>query len=192
MDEMQTLNLFKCLADRSRLAIMNNLIREPMYVELIAQRLALTPSTVSFHLKKLEEAGLVASRKEQYYVVYQASKELLGATLGSLVASWEGADSAEAAREAAYRQKVLDSFFQYGKLKSIPVQQKKARIVLEEMLKSFAPGRIYPEKEVNLILAEYYDDFCTLRRGMICEGLMTRDHNMYKLKQPKAPDSGTD
>ena len=68
---------------------------------------------------------------------------------------------------------------QYGKLKSIPAQKKKERIILEELLKAFEPGRIYTEREVNIILADYHDDFCTLRRDMIGEHLMERDKNGY-------------
>ena len=59
MTEERVLQLFKCLADRSRLRIVQSLLQEEMYVERLAQRLGLTPATISFHLKKLEEAGLV-------------------------------------------------------------------------------------------------------------------------------------
>ena len=48
---IEAVELFKCLADKSRLQILSGLRVEPMYVELIAQRLALSPSTVSFHLR---------------------------------------------------------------------------------------------------------------------------------------------
>lgn len=83
-------------------------------------------------------------------------------------------------REEKYREKVLTAFFEYGKLKSIPAQRKKERIVLEEMIHSFEQGRDYSEKEVNLILAEYFDDFCTLRRDMIGEGLLLREDGLYR------------
>ena len=56
MTETQALALFKCLADRSRLQILKSLAIEDMHVERLAQRLDLTPPTVSFHLKKLSEA----------------------------------------------------------------------------------------------------------------------------------------
>ena len=85
----------------------------------------------------------------------------------------------QAQRDAAYRQKVIDTFFQYGKLQSIPVQRKKERIVLEEIVKSFAFGRIYSEKEVNLILAGFHEDFCQLRRDLVSEQLMERDSGNY-------------
>ena len=37
----------------------------------------------------------------------------------------------QAQRDAEYRRKVLDAFLEYGKLKSIPAQRKKERILLE-------------------------------------------------------------
>ncbi|MBR4889383.1 MAG: winged helix-turn-helix transcriptional regulator, partial [Clostridia bacterium] len=65
MTETEAIRLFKCLADATRLQIVKSLREEPMYVELLAQRLERTPSTISFHLKKLEEAGVVQAAKEQ-------------------------------------------------------------------------------------------------------------------------------
>ena len=83
-------------------------------------------------------------------------------------------------RDEQYRRKVLDTFFRYGELQSIPVQRKKERIVLEYIVESFEANRVYSEREVNVILADFHDDFCTLRRDMIAEGLMTRDQNGYQ------------
>ena len=64
MTETQAIQLFKCLADKSRVQILKSLMIEEMYVERLAQRLNLTPATISFHLKKLEDVGAVASKKE--------------------------------------------------------------------------------------------------------------------------------
>ena len=147
----------------------------------MAQRLDKTPSTISFHMKKLEDAGVVTSQKEQYYTVYSLCPAVLSAKILDLICEPSAQQSAQDEREALYRQKVLDSFFQYGKLLSIPVQRKKKRIVLEKLLESFSPGRRYKEKEVNLILAEFHDDFCTLRRDMIGEHLMERENGEYWL-----------
>ena len=93
----------------------------------------------------------------------------------------EQSDEAElqSRREQAYRQKVIDAFFEYGRLKSIPAQRKKERIVLEEIAKAFEPDRIYSEREVNIIIADYHDDFCTIRRDMISERLLDRDSRGY-------------
>ena len=67
MTQENALKIFKSLSDMSRLRIIQSLTKGDMYTELLAERLSLTPSTVSFHMKKLEDAGLVVPRKEQYY-----------------------------------------------------------------------------------------------------------------------------
>ena len=56
MTENQAITLFKCLADKSRIQILKSLMEKDMYVELLAQRLSLTPATISFHLKKVMES----------------------------------------------------------------------------------------------------------------------------------------
>lgn len=180
MTESEIIGLFKCLADATRLQILKSLAEGPLYVELLAQRLDRTPSTVSFHLKKLEEAGLVTAKKEQYYTVYALCPSLLETRLEELVCARSAQAQEQALREQRYRDQVLESFFEYGKLKALPVQRKKKRIVLEEMVSRFETGRTYTEKEVNLIIAEMFDDFCTVRRDFIAEGLMQRDHQLYQ------------
>lgn len=171
-----SLNIFKCLSDASRLQIVAGLAREPMYVERIAERMALAPSTVSFHMKKLEAAGVVKAEKEQYYTVYSLIPGLLGKTLGEMIAPEGTALSVEEQREALYRQRVVDAFMADGRLVTIPAQRKKRRIILEMIAEKFTPGVRYSEREVNLIISEWHDDFCTLRRELIIERLMDREN----------------
>lgn len=170
---------FRALAEPSRLKILAALVEKPMYLELLAERLNLAASTTSFHLKKLEEAGIVKSEREQFYTVYHLVPEALQKQVFDLVKQPQSAMEAQTAQDQAYRQKVLCTFFVDGKLLKIPVQLKKRMIVLEELASKFVPGQPYPEKQVNLILADYHDDFCTLRREMIGEGLLTRKEGVY-------------
>jgi len=180
MTENEAVDLFKCLADKSRIRILKSLMQEDMYVERLAERLNLSAPTISFHLKKLEAAGAVRSRKEQYYTIYSINKDIFRMPILNILKEKSEDIDAQAERDEQYRQKVIDSFFQYGKLKSIPRQRKKKRIVLEEIAKSFEEGREYTEREVNIITADYYDDFCTIRRDMVAEGLLERKSMMYK------------
>ncbi len=182
MTETQSILLFKCLSDATRLQLVKALSDGPKYVELLSEVLERTPSTISFHLKKLEEAGLVTMHKEQYYAVATLNRGLLNQTLSSIICPDGEALDVHADRERQYREKVLENLFEYGKLKTIPVQRKKRRIVLEKIAERFEPGRVYPEKEVNLIIADFHDDFCTLRRELIAEGIMERDRGEYRLK----------
>ena len=179
MTEMEAIGLFKCLADKSRLQILKSLAVEDMYVERLAQRLGLTAATVSFHLKKLAQAGAVSSYKSQYYTMYALNRALFDTTILDIVQEESEEADLQAQRDEAYRQHVLDSFFQDGRLKTIPAQRKKKRIVLQALVEQFEPQRIYPEPEVNAILARYHDDVCTLRRDMVGERLLERNPQGY-------------
>src|SRR5699024_6539161 len=125
MTETEAIGLFKCLADKSRLQILKSLAVEDMYVERLAQRLGLTAATVSFHLKKLAQAGAVSSYKSEYYTMYALNRDLCDTTILDIVQEESEEADLQAQRDEAYRQHVLDSFFQDGRLKSIPAQRKK-------------------------------------------------------------------
>ena len=181
MSEAEVLRLFKCLADKSRLQILKSLTIEDMDVERLAERLDLTPATISFHLKKLSEAGAVTSYKKQYYTMYSLCRDVFMTRIIDILNETSDEAALQDQRDAEYRSRVIASFFQYGKLKSIPAQRKKERIILEEIAKSFEPGRIYTEREVNIIIADFHDDFCTLRRDMIAEKIMARENGNYWL-----------
>ena len=180
MTEQNAIALFKCLADKSRIQILKSLMTEDMYVERLAQRIGITPATVSFHLKKLEDVGAVRSRRDQYYTMYSINPDVFNVTILDILKEESEEMTLQKERDEIYRKKVIDSFFEYGKLRSIPSQRKKERIVLEEIAKSFEKGREYTEREINIIIADFNDDFCTIRRDMISEGIITRENMIYK------------
>lgn len=179
MTEADAINLFKCLADKSRLQILKSLAVEDMYVERLAERLGLTASTISFHLKKLSDAGAVSAYKTQYYMMYSLNREIFQTSILEILQQESDEAQKQAQRDAKYRQRVIDAFFEYGKLKSIPTQRKKERIILEVIAKAFDFDRIYSEREVNLIIADFHDDFCTIRRDMVGERLLGRNGMEY-------------
>ena len=189
MNETQAVQLFNCLADTTRLQLLSALSDGPKYVELLSQLLERSPSTVSFHLKKLEETGLVQAQKEQYYTMYSLNRALLDQPVSQLVLGDRHKLDAQALKEQQYRENVLKNLFEYGKLKTIPVQRKKRRIVLEKLAENFEAGVHYPEKQVNLILADFHDDFCTLRREMVAEGIMSREKGEYWLREDETSNA---
>lgn len=180
MTETDAIKLFKCLADKSRLQILKSLIQEDMYVERLAERLGLSPATISFHLKKLEDASAVTSYKEQYYTMYTIKKEVFMPSIIDIIKEESDEAREQQEREDAYRQKVITSFFEYGKLKTIPAQRKKKLIILEEIAKNFEKGKTYTEQEVNDTILQYHEDYCTLRRDMISERMMKREGTNYQ------------
>lgn len=183
MIEADAIKLFKCLADKSRLQILKSLIQEDMYVERLAQRLGLTPATISFHLKKLEDAQAVTSYKDQYYTMYSIRQEVFMTNIIDIIREESDEAQIQRQRDEEYRRKVIATFFEYGRLKAIPSQRKKEKICLEEIAKVFEIGRVYDEKEINAGIEKFFEDYCTIRRDMISEGIMKREGRLYVRKK---------
>lgn len=152
---------------------------EDMYVERLAERLGLSAPTISFHLKKLSDAGAVSAYKNQYYMMYSLNKEIFHTSMLEILQVQSDEAQKQEQRDADYRQRVINSFFEYGKLKTIPTQRKKERIILEVIAEAFEYDRMYSEREVNIIIADFHDDFCTIRRDMISERLLGRKGMEY-------------
>lgn len=75
------------LAQPSRLGIFRLLVRAGltgMHAGRIGEALGLPPATLSFHLKELVHAGLIMSRQEGRYVLYQAQFKQMNALIGFL------------------------------------------------------------------------------------------------------------
>ena len=80
----------------------------------------------------------------------------------------------------AWERKVLRDFFDGPRLKEIPASRKKREVILRLLAQQFEVGRSYTEKEVNLIIADYHDDFATLRRELIGYRLLDRENGVYR------------
>jgi predicted transcriptional regulator len=173
--------LLKALADSSRLVIINSLMEKPQYVEELAERIDLAASTVSFHLKKLEEAHLVYKIKEQYYVIYHPNTGIFNSTLKEIISMEKYDNILQEERITKYKNKILKTFIKHNKLIKIPVQYKKRLVILEEICRQFQPGKIYRENEIDEILESYYEDFTSLRRYLIDHQFLSRDNENYIL-----------
>lgn len=168
--------LLKALADPTRLRLVQVLLERSCYVEELAERLALSAPTISFHLKKLEQAGLVRGQKQQYYVVYHLRPELLDQKLLDLVATDAPQPAAEEQRLAAYHRKILTTFLPDGRLRKLPAQRKKRLVVLAAFAADFADDGEFTEPEVNATIARRFADYCTVRRELIDARLMSRSN----------------
>ena len=177
--ERETLNLLKTVADETRIRILRALGEKDSYTELLAERLGISSATVSFHMKKLIEAGLVDARREQYYTVYSLKRDVFSLTLGELILNNDSGAAAEALREEQYRRKVLKAFMPNGYCETMPAQLKKRIIVYREIFSRFEPGRTYAEKDVTAIISEMHADYCTVRRGFVGMGWMHRSNGIY-------------
>ena len=172
-------DLFKALGHPVRLLILNLIRLAPRHGEELAAILGLTPATISHHLTRLAEAGLIEGRRDQYYQTYSLMDDVFKRTLGEVV-SLPQQGLTRRVEEDAYRAKVLDTFLRHGRLKQIPGQMKKRQIILAKLVEEFEPERGYTEMEVNRILVEFHEDVATLRREMVGFRLMKRAGGIYR------------
>jgi ArsR family transcriptional regulator len=170
--------LFRALGHPTRLLILNLIKMKPRHGEELAEILGLKPATISHHLGKLTEAGLLTAKKDQYYQTYSLVRSVLDRSLEEVVHIPQP-DLSDGVEEDAYRQKVLRSFFRRGQLVQIPAQHKKQLIILEKLAEEFEPDQQYTEKQVNQILLEFHEDVASLRRMLIDHKLMAREKGIY-------------
>ena len=74
---------------------------------------------------------------------------------------------------------VVERFMPGGRLVQMPAKRSRRLVVLDQVARSFEPGRRYPEVEVNAVLRTFYDDFAALRRYLVDEGLLSREGGEY-------------
>ncbi|MBL0372376.1 helix-turn-helix transcriptional regulator [Rhizobium sp. KVB221] len=88
MEERQALGAFGALSQETRLQVIRLLVvagPEGMASGQIGERLEVSPSNVSFHLKELERAGLVTMERESRSIIYRADYAALGALVRFLM-----------------------------------------------------------------------------------------------------------
>ena len=155
---------------------MGLLAKEPYTVEQLVEILEVRPSTVSHHLVKLSDAGLVHAHAESYYNVYRLDTVVLEKKARRLLAEETLPAITADIDTDAYDRKVLTIFTTpEGHVKAFPAQRKKMEAILRYVLKAFEPGKRYSEKDVNELLSQYCEDTATLRRELVEYRMLARE-----------------
>jgi biotin operon repressor len=176
----ELLTFFKALSDETRLKIVGLLAQESYSGEQLATILKVKPATISHHLNKLSEAGLVTVESSGHSKLFRLQLAAVHDMAKRLVEKDTLPQEAESVDIDAYDRKIVRDYSRRdGSLKEIPAQQKKLQAILRHLLNEFEIGERYPEKQVNEILARYHADTASLRRAMIDYKLMQRASGVY-------------
>ncbi|PPA72243.1 metalloregulator ArsR/SmtB family transcription factor [Jeotgalibacillus proteolyticus] len=168
----------KALGDPTRMKIVHLLSGSTLHGQAIAGKLGLTPPTISHHLTKLKESGVIISRRNKNTIYFELNKKMVKQHLMSILSLIEQ----EEREEVEEKEKILGNFIdQNGRLKTIPSQRKKKLIVLEYFAAKLELGRKYEEKEINEFIKQFHEDFATIRREFINHQFMYRDQGIYEL-----------
>ena len=179
-EKLQTvLRFLKVLADESRLKMLGLLADQEWSVGDLAKVLRLKEPTVSHHLAKMHELGLVSVRAEGTSRFYRLNGETLHSLHKDLLAPEKVASFADDVEGDVWERKVLRTFFEGERLKQIPANRKQFLVIVKWLVNQFEEGVNYPERQVNEIIMRFHPDYATLRRAMIDHGFMERKSGIY-------------
>jgi hypothetical protein len=126
-------------------------------------------------LLRLADAGLVSEGGDGTWRAEPATLAAAARLASRLRADPDPTELGASPQQAV----VLRAYLRNGRLRSIPVQRTKRRVVLDWISQQFEPGRVYSEEEVNRILGRYHSDHAALRRYLVDEEFMDRRHGTY-------------
>lgn len=173
--------VFKALADPNRLRILGQLAARSCTGQDLAELLAVTPPTISHHMRRLVDAELVTVTPDAQSRIYALNLDAMRHL------------AREQRPQEGVAEEEIDSigraFFDGPRLKQIPASRKKRVLVLRRLLERFSPAASYTEREVNDLLRLAHDDVATLRRELVDYGFMTRDKGIYRVAT-ELPDRG--
>lgn len=168
-------DILRSLADPERLGIAGALAREELSPSLLSERLDIPLARVRRHLNRLTATGVVRLKDDR--ATYRLDPETLRWAAEQVGPPRDPGLALGAANED--EATVLRTFFRDGRLTEIPMKASKRRIVLERIAIEFDAGTRYEEREVNGILGRFHTDHAALRRSLVDEGFLTRDHGIY-------------
>ncbi|WP_088042423.1 metalloregulator ArsR/SmtB family transcription factor [Bacillus sp. EAC] len=173
----------KALGDLTRVRIIALLQQGQLSGLELAEKLGLKPPTVTHHIGKLREVGLIKERRDKNTIFFSLNTKILEMNAKAIFTVGTGGGSnVEMSVTDEERTAIINNFFtKDGKLKIYPAQRKKKLVVLAHMIKGLEFGRVYPEKEINEYLKQFHEDYATLRRELIMCQYMYRENNQYEL-----------
>jgi hypothetical protein len=162
------------LADADRRQVFAAIVLGATTLDDVRRTTALDARAAGRALQRLLDAGLAVRGVDGSLHVLEAAFSL--------------AARAEAAREPQVDEhagqpreiaRVLRVFVQDGRLVSIPTARSKRLVVLDWLAQRFEPGARYSEAQVNLMLGQVHPDTAALRRYLVDEDFLTREHGVY-------------
>ncbi|MGG1686495.1 metalloregulator ArsR/SmtB family transcription factor [Pseudalkalibacillus sp. NRS-1564] len=174
-------NFHKTLGDPTRIRILSLLAKGPLHGQAIAGKLGLKAPTITHHMTKLRDTGIVYPRKDKNTIYYYIDEKKFRSYSEALPTMLYQPDY-DKEDNSVKTQAVINNFLAPdGTLKHLPSQRKKKIIILKHLINGLERGKKYPEKEINEYIKKFHPDFATIRREFIINHFMYRENNIYEL-----------
>ncbi|PAE06993.1 ArsR family transcriptional regulator [Terribacillus saccharophilus] len=172
----------KAVGDATRMRIIAVLKKGPLHGQAIAHKLGLKPPTITHHMTKLREVGIVYQRRDGNTIYFYLDEPRLTKLANSILQLGQESVHPSADLEAEEKLKIVKNFFSLdGKLTQLPALEKKRVIILAYMIQHLKRHHIYEEQELNSYIKKYCEDYATIRREWIMHHFIYRDGNTYQL-----------
>jgi hypothetical protein len=158
------------LGDEDRLRVVAAIALGARTIADVAQAAGLAADDVRRALQRLVAAGIV-SRDGGLRIDLAAFRE---------AARDRPARFRELPDATPEQARILRNFVEGGRLKSLPARASQRRLVLEYLANRFDEGVEYAETDVNNLLGRFHEDYASLRRYLVDEGLLARAHGVYR------------
>lgn len=163
-----------------------NMIHAGLSDSEIAEKMGVSASTVRHQRFVFREK---VKQAKMYLAIYELAVENKQNETEKYITIHEGAKMVDNRYDITTeeRDKIIKNVFESFsplKLKVFSAKEKKKIVILSTIAQQFEKNIIYPEKEINRILGNIYEDYATLRRYLVEYGYMerTRDCSEYWLK----------
>lgn len=160
------------LAEPDRLAVFATVVLGATTVDEVISTTGLDDRTVTAALRRLTRGGLVEAGDAGLVARSGAFKEAVRAAVPA-------PEPTEPLDPDPARDAVLRTFIRDGRLVQLPAARGKRRVVLEHIVASFEPGVRYAERSVDAVLRAWHPDHASLRRYLVDEELLAREHGVY-------------
>jgi hypothetical protein len=162
------------LADDDRRRVVAALVLGASDVEQVRRLTALDARAAGRALQRLLDTSLVVRGDD-------GTLHLLGEafTLAARAEAERDPRPVEHDDQPADVARVLRAFVRDGRLTSIPAVHAKRLVILDWLAQRFEPGRRYSESMVNLMLGQVHADTAALRRYLVDDGFLSREHGEY-------------
>jgi hypothetical protein len=165
-------DLLRLLLDHDRLSVAGALAARPMTTDEVVTASGRDRRVVLAAVGDLRAAGLVVADGDRYRVDVAALR-----AAAKVAAEQElPMDPVIGFGMTDEERSVLSRYFSGRTLTEIPSSRAKRLVLLQRLALEFDVGRRYVEREVNEILFEFHPDWSALRRFLVDEGFLDREH----------------
>jgi hypothetical protein len=169
---MRPAELLRLLLDHDRLAVAGALASRRMTTREVVDATGRSKRVVLIAIGDLRAAGLVSVDGEHYEIDVAALRDAARAAADLDVPM----DPIIGYGMTDDEQAILRRFFAGRTVTEIPANRAKRQVLLQRLALEFDVGRRYTEREVNEILFTFHPDWSTLRRYLVDEGFLDREH----------------